>query len=123
YKGNVIDGFTLTFKDGKIVKAEAEKGEELLNQLLETDEGSRYLGEVALVPHESPISSSNILFYNTLFDENASNHLAIGEAYPTTIEGGTELDEKGLIDAGLNETFFIQFCSAFNRRRIGFTDC
>lgn len=102
YKGNVIDGFTLTFKDGKIVKAEAEKGEELLNQLLETDEGSRYLGEVALVPHESPISSSNILFYNTLFDENASNHLAIGEAYPTTIEGGTELDEKGLIDAGLN---------------------
>jgi len=102
YQGNVIDGFTLTFENGKIVKAVAKKGEDLLNQLLESDEGSRYLGEVALVPHESPISSSNILFFNTLFDENASNHLAIGEAYPTAIEGGTDLDDKGLEEAGLN---------------------
>lgn len=102
YKGNIIDGFKLTFEKGKIVKAEAEVGSDLLQQLIVSDEGSSYLGEVALVPHESPISSSNILYYNTLFDENASNHLAIGEAYPTCYEGGKEL-EKGQLEAlGIN---------------------
>ena len=102
YKGNLIDEFKITFEKGKIVKAEAEVGNDLLQQLIVADEGSSYLGEVALVPHESPISSSNILYYNTLFDENASNHLAIGEAYPTCYEGGKEL-EKGQLEAlGIN---------------------
>lgn len=102
YKGNIIDEFKLTFEKGKIVGAEAKVGQDLLQQLIDSDEGARYLGEVALVPHESPISASNILYYNTLFDENASNHLAIGEAYPTCYEGGKEL-EKGQLEAlGIN---------------------
>ncbi|MFS0645997.1 aminopeptidase [Siminovitchia sp. 179-K 8D1 HS] len=101
YGGNIIDGFTLTFENGRIVDVKAEEGEEILKGLVETDEGSHYLGEVALVPFSSPISQSNILFYNTLFDENASNHIAIGSAYAFCIEGGksmspAELEEKGL---------------------------
>ncbi len=102
YQGNIIDGFTLTFENGKIIKAQAEKGNDLLQQLIQNDEGSAYLGELALVPHESPISSSGILFYNTLFDENASNHLAIGEAYPTCVEGARDLEESQLQALGLN---------------------
>lgn len=102
FQGNIIDDFTLTFENGKIVKAEAKKGEELLKELIQTDEGAAYLGEVALVPHHSPISESNILFYNTLFDENASNHLAIGAAYGTCIEGGRNLTEDELKKKGLN---------------------
>ena len=101
-KGNVIDDFTLTFENGKIVKVEAKKGEELLKEILEADEGASYLGEVALVPHHSPISEANILFYNTLFDENASNHLAIGAAYGTCIKGGRDLHEEELKARGLN---------------------
>lgn len=80
YGGNIINNFTLTFKNGCIVDFAAEEGYETLKRLIETDEGSHYLGEIALVPHDSPISQSNILFYNTLFDENASCHLAIGNA-------------------------------------------
>ena len=102
YQGNIIDDFTLTFEQGEIVKAEAGVGNALLQQLMSVDEGSRYLGEVALVPHESPISASNILFYNTLFDENASNHLAIGEAYPTCLAGGREMSEQQLQAVGAN---------------------
>ena len=102
YKGNVIDQFTLTFEKGKIVKAQAQVGNDLLQQLITTDEGSSYLGEVALVPHQSPISASNILYYNTLFDENASKHLAIGEAYPTCYEGGRELKQGQLESLGIN---------------------
>lgn len=102
YQGNIIDDFTLTFEKGKIVDARAKVGNDLLQELIQTDEGASYLGEVALVPHESPISSSNILFYNTLFDENASNHLAIGEAYPTCYEGGRNLEEKQLESLGIN---------------------
>ncbi len=102
YQGNIIDNFTLTFEKGKIVKAEAEVGNDLLLELITTDEGSCYLGEVALVPHESPISTSGILYYNTLFDENASNHLAIGEAYPTCYEGGRELQDSQLESLGIN---------------------
>ena len=82
YNGSIINKFTITFKDGKIVNYDAEIGYEALKKLIETDEGSHYLGEVALVPYNSPISAMNILFYNTLFDENASCHLAIGMAYP-----------------------------------------
>ncbi|MCH7323210.1 aminopeptidase [Solibacillus sp. MA9] len=102
YKGNIIDDFKLTFEKGKIIGAEAKVGQDLLQQLIDSDEGSRYLGEVALVPHESPISASNILYYNTLFDENASNHLAIGEAYPTCYEGGKELEKGQLETLGIN---------------------
>ena len=102
YKGNIIDQFTLTFENGKIVKAHAQVGNDLLQQLITTDEGASYLGEVALVPHQSPISASNILYYNTLFDENASNHLAIGEAYPTCYEGGRELEQGQLESLGIN---------------------
>ncbi|WP_342558505.1 aminopeptidase [Metasolibacillus sp. FSL K6-0083] len=102
YKGNIIDQFTLTFEAGKITAAKAEVGNELLQELIHADEGSCYLGEVALVPHESPISASNILYYNTLFDENASNHLAIGEAYPTCYEGGRELEQAQLESLGIN---------------------
>lgn len=102
YQGNIIDEFTLKFENGKIVEAHAKVGNELLQELIETDQGSAYLGEVALVPHESPISLSNILYYNTLFDENASNHLAIGEAYPTCFEGGRDLEEGQLESLGIN---------------------
>lgn len=102
FQGNIIDQFKLTFENGKIVKAEAKVGAELLQELTKADEGSKYLGEVALVPHESPISASNILYYNTLFDENASNHLAIGEAYPTCYEGGSALSKEQLEEKGIN---------------------
>lgn len=102
YQGNIIDDFKLTFEDGKIVKTEAGVGHDLLQELIEVDEGSSYLGEVALVPHESPISASEILYFNTLFDENASNHLAIGEAYPTCLEGGRDLANGQLEALGAN---------------------
>lgn len=104
FGGNIIDNFTLTFENGRIVDFKAETGEEILKRLVETDEGSHYLGEVALVPYHSPISQSNILFYNTLFDENASNHLAIGSAYAFCIEGGKKMSAEELIENGLNES-------------------
>ncbi|MEK4387404.1 aminopeptidase [Solibacillus sp. FSL W7-1464] len=104
YGGNIIDNFKLTFENGRIVKVEAEQGEEVLKNLIATDEGSHYLGEVALVPFHSPISQSNILFYNTLFDENASNHLAIGSAYAFCIEGGKTMSRDELKANGLNES-------------------
>lgn len=96
YQGNRIDGFRLTFKNGKVTQIAADHGEQLLKELLETDEGAARLGEVALVPHDSPISNASIIFYNTLFDENASNHFALGEAYPTTILNGKESSEEQL---------------------------
>ncbi|SDO50961.1 aminopeptidase [Alkalicoccus daliensis] len=102
YGGNVIDDFTLTFKDGKVVDFSAGQGEETLKNLLDTDDGARKLGEVALVPHSSPISQSGILFYNTLYDENASNHIALGSAYSTCVEGGADMSEDELKEAGLN---------------------
>ncbi|MBW3114573.1 aminopeptidase [Bacillus sp. MCCB 382] len=112
YNGNVIEGFTLTFVDGKITDVSAEEGEEILKKLIDTDEGAAYLGEVALVPHQSPISNSGVLFFNTLFDENASNHLAIGSSYPTCIKDGNilsdeEREEKGLNESVVHEDFMI----------------
>ncbi|MBS4220258.1 aminopeptidase [Bacillus sp. FJAT-49711] len=104
YAGNIIDEFTITFENGRIVDVKAKEGEEILKQLVETDEGSHYLGEVALVPFNSPISQSNILFYNTLFDENASNHLAIGSAYAFCIEGGKKMSQEELAEKGLNSS-------------------
>ncbi|GMX64750.1 aminopeptidase [Paenibacillus elgii] len=102
--GQLIDGFSLTFKDGKVVDFSADKGYEMLKRLLDTDEGARKLGEVALVPHESPISNTNLIFYNTLFDENASSHLALGQAYPVNLDGGTEMKEEELSRHGANSS-------------------
>lgn len=104
YAGTIIDKFTIRFKDGKITDVAADQGEEILKQLVDTDEGSQFLGEVALVPHDSPISNSNVLFYNTLFDENASNHLAIGSAYAFNLDGGKEMDSDQLQANGLNQS-------------------
>ncbi|GAB2671761.1 aminopeptidase [Paenibacillus thermoaerophilus] len=102
YGGNIIDGFKLTFENGRIVDVSAERGLETLKSLIEMDEGSRLLGEVALVPHRSPISESNILYYNTLYDENASCHFAIGSAYAFNLKGGKEMSQDELRKAGLN---------------------
>lgn len=104
YSGSIIDKFSLTFKEGKVVDFKAEQGEETLKHLLDTDEGSRRLGEVALVPHESPISQSGIIFYNTLFDENASCHIALGKAYPTNLEGGSSMNKEELDKHGANDS-------------------
>ncbi|ASF41043.1 aminopeptidase [Halobacillus halophilus] len=104
YGGNVIDGFTLTFKEGKVTDFSAEEGEETLKHLLDTDEGSRRLGELALVPHESPISQSGLIFYNTLYDENASCHLALGKAYPNNMTGGSDMSEEELDQNGINHS-------------------
>jgi aminopeptidase len=104
YQGNLIENFTLKFENGRIVDYQAEKGYEALQTMIEMDEGSHYLGEVALVPHHSPISNSNLIFFNTLFDENASNHLALGMAFPTCIQDGTSMSKVELEKAGLNDS-------------------
>ncbi|MGT2865957.1 aminopeptidase [Streptococcus fryi] len=104
YAGVVIENMKFTFKDGQIVEATAEKGEETLKRLIEENDGARALGEVALVPHKTPISLSGLTFFNTLFDENASNHLAIGSAYAFSVEGGTEMTQEELKAAGLNRS-------------------
>jgi len=104
YNGTIIDNFTLTFKEGRIVEYTAEKGLDMLKTLIETDEGSHYLGEVALVPYDSPISNQKILFYNTLFDENASCHLAIGKAYPSCLKNSENMTDEDLKAAGVNDS-------------------
>lgn len=100
--GNLVENFSISFKDGKIIDFKAEKGYEALKNLIETDEGSHYLGEVALVPFDSPISNSDIVFYNTLYDENASCHLAIGKAYPVCLKNGENMNEMELVEKGVN---------------------
>ena len=102
HNSNMIEDFWLEFKDGKIVDYDAKKGKEILKGIIETDEGSHYLGEVALVDYTSPISLTNILFKNTLYDENASCHLAIGEGFPECIEGGFDKSKEELLALGLN---------------------
>src|SRR5204862_228568 len=87
YGGTLIDGFSLQFAEGRVVSVEAERGDAVLRQLVATDEGAARLGEIALVPHSSPISQSGLLFYNTLFDENAASHFALGSAYKFTVDG------------------------------------
>lgn len=104
YGGNIIDNFIITFKDGRVTDITAEQGQEVLQQLIDTDEGAKYLGEVALVPHASPISQSNVLFFNTLFDENASNHFALGSAYAFCLDGGKEMTREDLEKHGLNQS-------------------
>lgn len=104
YQGKLINGFWMTFKDGKVVEYGAEKEEEALKNLVEFDEGSSYLGEVALISYDSPINNTGILFYNTLFDENASCHLALGKAYNINVAGGTDMNEEQLLAAGANRS-------------------
>ncbi|MFA7532771.1 MAG: aminopeptidase [Tissierellaceae bacterium] len=104
YGGNLIDEFKLVFKDGKVEDFDAKVGKETLKDLLDIDEGAKYLGEVALVPYDSPISNSNIVFLNTLFDENASCHFAFGKAYPTNIKGGENMSDEELEAHGVNNS-------------------
>ena len=104
YNGNLIEGIKVTFENGQITDVSAEKGDEVMKKLVFDNRGARGLGEVALVPDKSPISQSNITFLTTLFDENASNHLAIGAAYAFSIEGGTEMTEEELEAAGMNRS-------------------
>lgn len=104
YNGNVIDHFHLVFQDGRVIKAEAQTGNDVLQKLLLMDKGACRLGEVALIPYHSPISLSGILFYETLFDENASCHLALGAAYPTCLVGGTDMTKDEMKKAGINDS-------------------
>ncbi len=104
YNGSLIENFSLTFKDGKVVEYTAEKGIEFLKEMITIDEAAAYLGEIALVPYDSPISNMNILFYNTLFDENASCHVAIGNAYPPCLKGGEHMSREELDANGANNS-------------------
>ncbi|WFA08098.1 aminopeptidase [Tissierella sp. Yu-01] len=104
YGGNLIDDFKVEFKEGKVVNFEAKVGHEILKDLLDIDDGAKYLGEVALVPYSSPISQANIVFLNTLFDENASCHLAFGRAYPTSIKNGEKMSDDELSKLGVNNS-------------------
>lgn len=100
--GKLVDGFGFTFKDGQVVDFHAEKGYEVLEALMSNDEGAKYLGEVALVQHDSPISNTAVLFNNTLFDENASVHFALGRAYGYSIQGGSDMTQEELTAKGAN---------------------
>ena len=104
YNGQLIEGFSVTFKDGVVVDYSAEKNAELLGQLLDSDEGARRIGEIALVPASSPINRSGLLFYNTLFDENAACHIAFGAGYPTTVKGGAAMTTEELLACGVNDS-------------------
>ena len=104
FNGNLIDQFHLTFEKGRVVDFGAKQGEEVLRSILEMDEGAKYLGECALVPHNSPISNLRILFYNTLYDENASCHLAVGSGISEAIEGGMSKSREELLQVGINDS-------------------
>lgn len=119
YAGTLIENFSLTFKEGRIVDFSADEGYETLKHLIETDEGSHYLGEVALVPHNSPISNLNIIFFNTLFDENASCHLAIGNAYLPCFKDGSDLSKDELAEKGVNSSLtHVDFMVGSNKLNI-----
>lgn len=104
YQGNLIDKFSITFKDGKAVSVKAEQGQELLERMIKMDDGACMLGELALVPDDSPISNSGILFYNTLFDENAACHVALGAGFNETIPGFEGMTEEELKEKGINDS-------------------
>jgi aminopeptidase len=105
YQGSLIDGIAVRFEEGRIVEAKAARGEEVLNKVLDTDEGARRLGEVALVPHSSPISKSGLLFLNTLFDENAACHIALGQCYSKCFVNGDRLTPEQIAAQGGNKSF------------------
>ena len=104
YGGCTIENCCLKFSKGRVVEAHAEKGEEFILKTLETDEGARHLGEIALVPHSSPISQSGMLFYSMLIDENASNHIALGQAYRDSLKNGKTLTDEEFMAAGGNNS-------------------
>jgi aminopeptidase len=104
YQGTLIDGISVEFKEGRIVRAAARQGEPILQSMIDTDEGARRLGEVALVPHSSPIAQSGLLFWNTLFDENAASHIAVGQSYSTCLLNSDALDSTELSARGANES-------------------
>ena len=104
YQGQLIEDFSIDFKDGKAVSWRAAKNESLLGQMLSMDEGAAYLGELALVPVESPVNRTGILFYNTLFDENASCHVALGRGFADCLEGFETMSKQEQTDAGVNDS-------------------
>jgi aminopeptidase len=104
YQGTLIDNIAVRFEEGRIVEAKASRGEEVLNKVLDTDEGARRLGEVALVPHSSPISKSGLLFFNTLFDENAASHIALGQCYSKCFVDGARLTPEQIAAQGGNKS-------------------
>lgn len=104
YGGNLIDNFSITFKDGKAIDFTAETGYDVLKQMLESDEGAKYLGEVAFVPYNSPISNSKLIFFNTLFDENAACHLAFGRAYESCVKDAHKYSQEELEKIGVNNS-------------------
>jgi aminopeptidase len=104
YGGTLIDGFSLTFAEGRVVDVTAEKGGDVLRRLVKMDGGAARLGELALVPHNSPVAQSGVLFYNTLFDENAASHVALGSAYTFTLRGGETMSDEDFERAGGNRS-------------------
>jgi aminopeptidase len=104
YRGSLIENFSLQFSDGKVTNFSAEKGARALRNILKTDPQVKFLGEVALVAHSSAISKLDLLFLNTLYDENASNHLALGSAYRESIQGGSEMSDEEFSAAGGNDS-------------------
>jgi aminopeptidase len=104
YQVTLIDNISVRFEEGRIVEARASRGEEVLSKVLDTDQGSRRLGEVALVPHSSPISKSGLLFFNTLFDENAASHIALGQCYSKCFVDGTKLTQQQIVAQGGNQS-------------------
>lgn len=104
YGGRLIDGFSLDFANGRVVAARAETGQEVLDRLLDTDDGARRLGEVALVSVDSPIYQSGLLYYETLYDENAASHIALGRAYRFSVDGGPDMSDDEATAAGLNDS-------------------
>jgi aminopeptidase len=104
YQGTLIENIRVRFEGGRITEVSATKGESTIQRMIETDDGARRLGEVALVPHSSPIAKSGLLFWNTLFDENAASHIALGQAYSTCIRNGDSLDETALTRVGANSS-------------------
>jgi aminopeptidase len=104
YNGTIVEGLSLAFEEGRVVSFDAVRGKNTIAHLLDQDEGARYLGEVALVPHDSPISNTGLVFYNTLIDENAAHHVALGNAYASCIDGGEQMDRASLATRGANES-------------------
>jgi aminopeptidase len=104
YQGTLIDNIAVRFEEGRIVEAKASRGEEVLKKVLDTDEGAARLGEVALVPHSSPISKSGLLFFNTLFDENAASHIALGQCYSKCFVDGGSLTPQQIAAQGGNQS-------------------
>ncbi len=102
HQGTLMEEISVRFEKGRVVEANAKTGREVLERMISTDEGARKLGEVALVPHSSPIAQSGVLFWNTLFDENAASHIALGQSYSTCLIGGEKMDEATLAAKGAN---------------------